>query len=273
MLSYGAKYAINTFPGDGTTTVFNLNFAGGYIRREHVKAYSTSPADVNTTQVLSWTGTNTVSITPAVPAGHTLTIYRDTPKDVPVADFIDGAIINETNLDFVAKQSVFVSAELLDRFAIIKANSDTALLNSNLAITLAQATIGGDFTKFGRTDLSQTWAATQRFTAQTQHDAGVVLGTTAAGRTEYGIDGKVRYAAAAGSFGAWATPWTDLNFNPANYTTTTALNAAITGANQYAVGQAAAYAGQLQRAVAQALAAEQARAQNMEGFLFCWANR
>lgn len=163
MLANSAKFSINTFTGDGSKTVWDLNFSGGYIRREHVKAYSTSPADVNTTQVLSWVGPNQVSITPAVPASHTLTIYRDTPKDLPVADFLDGAIINETNLDFVAKQSVFVSAEMVDRLNLFANEAHTALLQSNQAITFAQATINGDFTKFARADVANSWTVVQNF--------------------------------------------------------------------------------------------------------------
>lgn len=156
MISSGVAYSINTFTGNGSKTSWDFNFAGGYISPDHVKAYTTA-AD-GSIAILSpvVTGPSTVSITPAVSNGVTLTIYRDTPKDLPVVDFVDSAIINETDLDQLAKQATFASAEMVDRFAFFATLAQTALTQSNAAIAVGSSLIGGDFSKFERTDVSLT---------------------------------------------------------------------------------------------------------------------
>jgi hypothetical protein len=176
LLQAAGNLSINTFTGNGITTSWNINFSGGYLDTSSVKAYTKSPVGVVTTVALTWVGPNTVDITPAVPSGHILTIYRDTPKSGPVVDFNDGAIINETNLDKLAKQSVFVSAEVMDRFTIVSDSAELALLKSEQAITLAAATIGADFTAFGRTNLSNTWTVAQSFPVGTSI-SGVLIAT------------------------------------------------------------------------------------------------
>lgn len=134
MLNPDEKFSVNKFPGNGSTVTWNLNFAGGYIRREHVKAYRQTAAGVQTEVTLVWTGPNTVTVTPAVPTGSTLFVYRDTPKGEPMTNFSNGSIINEANLDLLAMQSVFIAAEMVDRFADVALEAGTA---SELAIEAA----------------------------------------------------------------------------------------------------------------------------------------
>jgi len=124
-------YTINRYPGDGTTTIWNINFAGGYLSRTHVKAYLQDEEDGGNQTIVNLTddnfvGPNQLEITPAVPVGRRLTIYRDTPKDLPLVDFTNGSLMNERNLDRLAQQAVFVSAEMVDRFG-------TTLEDFNLA--------------------------------------------------------------------------------------------------------------------------------------------
>lgn len=109
------RYSINHYVGDGERITWELSFAGGYIKREHVRAQVTDFDGNATAQEFSWTGDNTVVVSPPVPEGYGLTFIRDTPKTVPIADFTDGAVINEKNLDDNAKQAVFIAAEALDR--------------------------------------------------------------------------------------------------------------------------------------------------------------
>ena len=101
-----AKYSIQKYAGDGSTVVWQISFAGGYISRSHVKAYTTASDGTETDITLQWTGDNTVVVYPPVPTGTILTIYRDTPKDRPLADFTDGAVVSEMNLDSNAEQPV-----------------------------------------------------------------------------------------------------------------------------------------------------------------------
>lgn len=107
-------FSINVFPGDGVQTVFEISFAGGYIAREHVKAYRATLGAANVPVELSWIGPNTVQTPTATPIGSDIVIYRDTPKDLPLADFSDGAVLTETSLDVNAKQAVFIAAEAQD---------------------------------------------------------------------------------------------------------------------------------------------------------------
>lgn len=109
------RYSINRFDGDGEKINWEISFAGGYIIKEHVKALVTDLAGNSNEQLFTWAGDSTVQITPPVPEGYSLTIFRETPKDRPIADFQDGAVINEKNLDDNAKQAVFIAAEALDR--------------------------------------------------------------------------------------------------------------------------------------------------------------
>lgn len=122
MLDPDYKYSINKFTGNGSKTSWDLNFSGGYIRREHVKAY-TEAADGQITELsFTWSGPNTIVISPPVSMGVRLVVYRDTPKGGPLVDFTDGAIMNEFDLDLLARQAVFSTAEMVDRFADVEAN-------------------------------------------------------------------------------------------------------------------------------------------------------
>lgn len=109
------RYSINSFTGDGVTVQRDISFAGGFIDRTHVKAVVTDPVGNNTEVAIQWVTDSTIIINPAVPSGHTLTVYRETPKSAPLADFQDGAVISEANLDTNAKQAVFMAAEAMDR--------------------------------------------------------------------------------------------------------------------------------------------------------------
>jgi tRNA threonylcarbamoyladenosine modification (KEOPS) complex Cgi121 subunit len=109
------RYSINHFPGDGERTLWDINFAGGFIKRDHVKAVVTTPNDIKTSVEIIWLSDATIQITPPVPFRHILTVYRETPKNTPIANFHDGAVVNEQNLDDNAKQAVFIAAEAIDR--------------------------------------------------------------------------------------------------------------------------------------------------------------
>jgi hypothetical protein len=107
------------YDADGTQTVWDFNFASGYLLPEHVKAYyELASIRTNVTVTPSMLiGPNQLRITPAVPAGAVLTIYRDTPKNAPLVDFVDRGTVSEVALDTIAKQAVFVAAESADSAA------------------------------------------------------------------------------------------------------------------------------------------------------------
>lgn len=107
-----------SYDTDGTTTVWNFSFAGGYIDRDHVRVQTMDKA----TRILTdypisganFIGDFQLELTPAIPAGLELIIYRDTPKDIPLVNFADRAALTEVALDLNAKQSIFAAAEGYD---------------------------------------------------------------------------------------------------------------------------------------------------------------
>ena len=116
----GYRYATEKYPGDGVTVDFEFNFAGGYLDKTHVRVFTRDQYYVDTEipySQLVFTGPNQIKIPTPVPSNETLIIRRDTPKDMPVLDYVDGAILNEKNLNTTTDQSVFASAEMVDLFA------------------------------------------------------------------------------------------------------------------------------------------------------------
>jgi hypothetical protein len=111
-----------SYAGDGVTTAWNFTFASGYIDQEHVKAYVTDSEGLRTDLVLTpadFIGEFQLRVIPAVAVSDVLTIYRDTPKDAPLVDFQDGSNITEAALDTLARQAVFVAAEVSDELGLV----------------------------------------------------------------------------------------------------------------------------------------------------------
>lgn len=110
-------YATNRFPGDGGTTTYEFNFTGGYLQREHVKAYIENAVGERTAVPVNpgnWINSYTLGGLPTTPVGSTFVIYRETPR-LPLVDFTTNSRMTEGNLDITARQGVFVAAEALDQ--------------------------------------------------------------------------------------------------------------------------------------------------------------
>lgn len=135
-------YATNNFTGNGSTTIWNINFSDGYLFTADVKArYVDNTGTYVDIPVTNVSG-NVVTISPAQPAGRVFQIYRNTQKTEPLVDFADGAILNETNLDVMATQAVMVAAEASDLANGLVNTANIALANSEDAlagVTAAQA--------------------------------------------------------------------------------------------------------------------------------------
>lgn len=108
----------NWWEADGTTELWPITFAGGYIDRSHVKAWKRATlADLPTAIPITddmFVGDYQLRITPPIPAGWILAVYRDTPKLEPLVDFEDGSNFSEASLDTNARQAVFIAAETQD---------------------------------------------------------------------------------------------------------------------------------------------------------------
>ena len=133
----------NWWRADGSTETWNINFAGGYIDREHVKAWVRDLDGVITPLVITpadWLGPNQIRITPAVVDGHTLAIYRSTPKTVPLVDFTDRANLSEADLDTNAKQAIFAVAEASDLITLAPIDSAGITIEALVQATAAVIT-------------------------------------------------------------------------------------------------------------------------------------
>lgn len=134
---------------DGVQTVWNFSFSGGYILPAHVKAYYLDDmgarVEVTVTEDML-IGEFQLQVIPPVPASATrFVIYRSTPKDVPLVDFTDGALVGEANLDRIARQAVFVAAEVLDGASVSGVALDSVLQR----LTALEALAPGDSGQLG----------------------------------------------------------------------------------------------------------------------------
>ena len=111
-------YATNIWDSPGGNTQFEFNFSGGYLSPSHIKVVKENKTTRQKEDVpFQLLNPYTVQLEEPVP-GFNLWIYRDTPVNLPLADFTDGAFITERNLDLATQQAVFAVAELYDRVAL-----------------------------------------------------------------------------------------------------------------------------------------------------------
>lgn len=136
-----AYFATNKFVGDGVTTQFEVYFASGYIDKGHIKAYVENLATNIRTPITVTTGMfvgpNTINLGVSAPAGSIMVIYRDTPKNAPLVDYVNGSRITEVNLDKSTRQGVFIGAELYD--LTYDASNESALFAQQAAASAADA--------------------------------------------------------------------------------------------------------------------------------------
>lgn len=125
--------SINRWAGDGVTTDWDFSFSGGYIDKAHVKAYTV--AVDRTRSGIPVTAAMFVTPfrlrLPVTPVGAEVTIYRDTPKDLPLVEFEDGTAITEPSLNLMARQAVFIAAEFTDATTVVvKGGTGNSLINA-----------------------------------------------------------------------------------------------------------------------------------------------
>jgi len=124
------RYATQTWEADGVRTQYDIAFDGGYIRQSDVVAFSVLVDEEtglvtdrtihaltflteDTDPVTEWK-TAQVEITPAIPEGRRVVIFRSTEKSAALVNYTNGSILTEKNLDLANDQSVFGIAEIMD---------------------------------------------------------------------------------------------------------------------------------------------------------------
>ncbi len=136
-----------SYAGDGVTTAWDFTFASGYLDKAHVKAYVKDSDGDRTDLVITeanFIGEYQLSIVPPVAISDVLTIYRDTPKDAPLVDFADGSNLTEAALDTLARQAIFVAAEVDDELGLVigpefQATADQVAVDAAAAAASATA--------------------------------------------------------------------------------------------------------------------------------------
>jgi hypothetical protein len=101
-------YSYKTYLGvDGQTTLFTFPFS--YLSDKHISVtVDGEPV------IFSFLNTGTVVLASAPPEGSTVEIRRTTPKDSPLVDFQDGALLREVPLDILTLFSLYMAQEVFD---------------------------------------------------------------------------------------------------------------------------------------------------------------
>jgi len=189
----GLRNSMMVAQGDNVTKTYTFNFAGGYISKDHIKAYVYDEvAGTTTPQVITpamWTGPSQLTFGTAFAATQFLVIYRDTPKDKPLLSFKNGSIMNEPNLDEMAEQSVFSAAETQDRFDLVNDGSTLAINNAATALSQSNKAVADS----AQATLTSAAAESTASAAKSVADAASAT-ANAANDTANGIDAKATTA-------------------------------------------------------------------------------
>lgn len=128
------RYATDVFDADGVTTDWTISFTGGYINPAHVYAMSgivdeetqlLTDRTSHTVEVLSEDDDSSlVRVAPAVALGRKLYIYRSTPVQQMLVDYVNGSIISKTNLNLSNDQLLKIIQEMFDSLNIATLSID-----------------------------------------------------------------------------------------------------------------------------------------------------
>ena len=197
-----------TYTADGETDQYEINFPGGYLNKADIKAYMFDPEEVVRTDLaVEFVSENLVKLTPAQAAGNRVTIYRDTPKELPLVSFTDGAMIEARNLDRNAKQCIFAVAEILDKYNIVYSQVELAELYATSAAASATsaaaqaALVQSIYDRFQVTDE----LIAEITTAVTQSNAYAAVAQQSADRAETAADRAESVTDVAGTYPDVAT--------------------------------------------------------------------
>lgn len=128
----GYRYSLVRYATNGVQTDFTVNFLGGWLRGSDIRAaswYTDDESDYQThaVTIVSEAGDSGVlRVSPALPVGRTLELYRLTQRGDPMVDFANRSMLTADNLNLITRQAVFAVAELGDRMKDLQGVSDFA---------------------------------------------------------------------------------------------------------------------------------------------------
>lgn len=104
--------------GNGVSTVYTLDFTLGYLRKEFIYVYSGD--DYQNQLNYSWVSSSQIELDAPVPAGVSFHIRRVVPRDEPINDYEDGAILVAKNLDASFAQLLMILEEVDDGYVTLE---------------------------------------------------------------------------------------------------------------------------------------------------------
>jgi hypothetical protein len=121
------SFSVNTPVSDGVETQFPITFSNGIFSRASVFVYVEDDVDGGGNQLeraYTWINDGLIELDVVAPAGKVVTIRRIMQKDVPAVDFVDGAILDEQNLDEQANHLLNTMHEVLDGYGAESIHTD-----------------------------------------------------------------------------------------------------------------------------------------------------
>jgi hypothetical protein len=191
---------IRTTTSNGAQVLFSVDFALGFISRGHIYVYTGSDEDYATQLTYTWVSDSQIQLDAPQNLGVDVKVRRVVPRDIPVNDYEDGAILHERNLDASFAQALMINEELDDGFMVDDADvwalRNTLNMLGHTITNLAEGVLPTD---------AVTLAQVQELLAQNviEGPAGDTGGQGPAG--DNGLDGATGADGAQGSDGKTVT--------------------------------------------------------------------
>lgn len=183
------------YTGDGSNTDYTVTFS--YLAVAHVFV-SVNGSDATFT----WLNATTVRMDAAPASGAVVKVYRATDP-VPLVDFVDAAVLFETDLDTSVLQSLFIAEEAKDAVANSSADADAAAASAVDASASAAAAAASAITAASEAAAAAASAAAaatfdpSSYHTKTTQDATDAAQDAAIVAAQGTADGAVTDAAAA----------------------------------------------------------------------------
>ena len=138
--------------GDGVTTTIDVDFDLGYLRQEFVYVYLDGNSYTNQLSY-QWINSSQIELDAPVQSGQVFYVRRVIPRNEPVNDYEDGAILKEKNLDDSFVQTLMILEEIKDGFIQVEGEftigTDMSIdgeldMNDNRIKNVANAIESGD---------------------------------------------------------------------------------------------------------------------------------
>lgn len=173
------------YVGDGTTTDFSLTF--GYLSQDHISVLvDGSPV------TFTWFNSTTVR-TDAAPAAAAAVRVKRTTSPTPIVDFVDGAVLFETDLDTSALQAIYIAEEATDAVGNSEADADAAAASAAAALVSETNAAASEAAAAASAALAATFDPTSYYTKVAQdvtddaQDAAIALKADIASPTFTGV--------------------------------------------------------------------------------------